>query len=103
MSECGNINHRINVKPIREYLWHPSILKTYRVGRSKSTRSKLRDQLEANHRNEFVAIEPESGDYFLGKTLSEAIQAARSKYSDRISFALRIGHPSAVHLGVMAT
>ena len=58
--------------------------------------------LEACHRHAFVAVEPDSGDYFLGNTLSEAIQAARKAYPDRISFALRVGHPSAVNLGVMS-
>ena len=39
--------------------------------------SRLRTNLEADHRNAFVAVEPDSGDYFLGETLSEAVQAAR--------------------------
>ena len=65
--------------------------------------SRLRVKLEADHRNAFVAVEPDSGDYFLGETLTEAIQAARKAYPDRISFALRVGHPSAVNLGVMST
>lgn len=64
--------------------------------------SQLRVKLEACHRHAFVAVEPESGDYFLGDTLSEAIQAARKAYPDRISFALRVGHPSAVNIGVMS-
>ena len=38
---------------------------------------RLRVKLEAEHRDAFVAVEPDSGDYFLGKTLSEAIVAAR--------------------------
>ena len=65
--------------------------------------ARLRVKLEAQHRNAFVAVEPDSGDYFLGVTLSEAILAAREAYPNRISFALRVGHPSAVHLGVMST
>ena len=64
---------------------------------------RLRGILEADHRNAYVAVEPDSGDYFLGDTLSEAIQAARTAHPNRISFALRVGHPSAVHLGVMST
>ena len=64
---------------------------------------RLRVKLEADHRNSFVAVEPDSGDYFLGDTLSEAIQAARTAHPNKISFALRVGHPSAVHLGVMST
>ncbi len=63
---------------------------------------KLRSRLEPAHLDDFVAIEPESGDYFLGSTLSEAIQGARAAYPDRLSFALRIGHESTVELGVLA-
>ncbi len=64
---------------------------------------RLRVMLETDHRNAYVAVEPDSGDYFLGDTLSEAIQAARTAHPNRISFALRVGHPTAVHLGVMST
>lgn len=60
---------------------------------------RLKALLEPAHVNEFLAIEPDSGDYFLGKTLTEAITAARRAYPDRISYALRIGHPAAVHIG----
>ncbi len=63
--------------------------------------ARYRTQLEATHADEFVAIEPDSGDYFLGRTLSEAIQAARSAYPERISLAMRVGHKAAVELGVL--
>ena len=62
----------------------------------------LRSRLELTNRDDFVAIEPESGDFFLGKTLSEAIQAARAAHPDRLPFALRVGHRTAVEMGVMA-
>ena len=63
--------------------------------------SHLREELEASHRNGFVAIEPDSGDYFLGRTLSEAIQASRATHPDRLAFAMRVGHSTAVHIGVL--
>jgi hypothetical protein len=63
--------------------------------------AKLRTQLESAHRNYFVAIEPDSGDYFLGNTLSEAIQASRSVHPDKLAFALRVGHETAVTIGVL--
>jgi hypothetical protein len=62
---------------------------------------KLKSTLEASHWDDFVAIEPESGDYFLGKTLSEAIQAARTAHPDRLPFALRVGRRATVELGVL--
>ena len=62
---------------------------------------RLKDCLEKSHLDYFVAIEPDSGDYFLGQTLSEAIAAARKTYPDRVAHALRVGHKTAVHFGGM--
>jgi hypothetical protein len=62
--------------------------------------SRLQDLLEPEHLDEFVAIEPESGDYFLGGTLSEAIGAARQSYPDRLAHAMRVGHKTALHIGL---
>jgi hypothetical protein len=64
---------------------------------------RLQATLEKSHRDEFVAIEPQSGDYFLGRTLSEAVRAARQAHPERLSFVLRIGHRTAVHIGVVQT
>ena len=61
---------------------------------------RLRAMLEREHRDEFVAIEPISGDYFLGATLSEAIGAARAKHPQRLAHAMRVGHPAAIHFGM---
>jgi hypothetical protein len=62
----------------------------------------LKPRLEATNPDDFVAIEPESGEFFLGSTLSQAIQAARVAHPGRLSFALRVGHDTAVQLGVLA-
>lgn len=51
--------------------------------------------LESQHQNRFVAIEPESGEYFLGDTFDDAVKAARTKYPDRMSHIIRIGHGTA--------
>ena len=59
----------------------------------------LRETLEAKSLNAFVAIEPVSGEYFIGATLSEAIGAAREKFPNRLAHALRIGHQAAVEFG----
>jgi hypothetical protein len=63
---------------------------------------KLKARLEVTNEGDFVAIEPDSGDYFIGKTLSEAIQFARAAHPDRLPFALRVGHKNTVELGVVA-
>jgi hypothetical protein len=61
---------------------------------------RLRSDLEATHPDEFVAVEPISGDHFLGKTLSVALGAAHDAHPDRLSHAMRVGHPAALHFGV---
>jgi hypothetical protein len=59
----------------------------------------LRAVLEPQHLNRFVAIEPESGEYFLGDTFDEAVKSARTKYPSRLSHTIRIGHRAAFHMG----
>jgi hypothetical protein len=61
---------------------------------------RLKALLEPTHIGEFVAIEPTSGAHFVGTTLREAIGAARSAYPSRLAYAMRIGHRTAVHLGI---
>jgi hypothetical protein len=61
----------------------------------------LRDSLEAEHRDRFVAIEPDSGDHFLADTFDAAVKAARSKYPSRLSHTIRIGHRAAFNIGLV--
>ncbi len=61
--------------------------------------SQLQKELESQHRGRFVAIEPESGEYFLGDTFDEAVKAARTKYPSRLSHGIWIGHRAAFHIG----
>jgi len=62
---------------------------------------RLQRDLEAQHRGQFVAIEPDSGEYYLADSFGQAVAAARSAYPDRISFVIRIGHAAAIHIGRM--
>jgi hypothetical protein len=65
--------------------------------------SRLKVELEADHRDRFVAIEPISGDHFLGDRFIDAALAAKDAYPDRKSFVIRIGHEAAFHLGGFAS
>ena len=65
--------------------------------------SRLRAELEAKHRDRFVAIEPISESYFLGDEFIEAALAAKSAYPDRRSFVIRVGHDAAFHIGGFAS
>jgi hypothetical protein len=61
----------------------------------------LQAVLEPQHPDRFVAIEPESGEYFLGDTFDQAVKAAKEKHSSRLSHTIRIGHRAALHIGGM--
>jgi hypothetical protein len=59
----------------------------------------LKLQLETEHRDKFVAIEPVSKKFFLGTSFIDAALAAKTAFPDRKSFVLRIGHDAAFHIG----
>lgn len=60
--------------------------------------TKLKKLLERQHRGEFVAIEVQSGDYFLGKTQADALAAAKRKYPERLLHFVKIGFPATVSM-----
>lgn len=61
----------------------------------------LRIDLEAKHPEEFVAIEPDSGDFFIASTFDAAVKLARLKHPSKLSHTIRVGHAAAFHLGVL--
>lgn len=63
----------------------------------------FRQQLEATHRDQYVAIEPVSREYFVGETFVAAALAAREAFPDRPPFVVHIGHETAFHLGASAS
>ena len=51
-------------------------------------------------KGKIAAIEPRSGDFFLGDTLVAAVKQAREKYPARAFYFIRVGSPTAhVHHG----
>jgi len=64
--------------------------------------TQLRGELEQKHSGRYVCIEPVSGSYFLGDTFDQAVNAALDAFPTRLTHTLRIGHPAALHLGVLA-
>lgn len=60
---------------------------------------KLKAILEPQENGKFVAIEPETEQYFLGKTALEAIKTGNSNFPDKILFLARVGFPAAYKLG----
>ena len=53
----------------------------------------IKDKLEPEHKGELVAIEVETGDYFLGQSVIEAIEKGREKYPNTVFHVIRIGYP----------
>jgi len=66
---------------------------------AKDVYQALKDSLEANHLDDFVAIEPNSKSHFIGKTFVEAALAAKEAFPDQKPFVIRIGREAAFHLG----
>lgn len=62
---------------------------------SKDVLEKLKD-LEAEYKGRIVAIEPDTSEYFLGKTVLEAFDKAHKVYPESLFYFVRIGYP-AVH------
>ena len=56
------------------------------IERSKQIYEQYRDSLEIEHRDQYVTIEPESGEYFLGDSFCKAVEAARKKLGVEIEF-----------------
>ncbi|MBA7556693.1 hypothetical protein ES705_49409 [subsurface metagenome] len=55
----------------------------------------IKEKLEPTLNNKFVAIEVDSGDYFIGNDAIEATNKARGKYPSSVFFLARIGYPAA--------
>ncbi|MGH9847636.1 MAG: hypothetical protein ACREEM_53780 [Blastocatellia bacterium] len=60
--------------------------------------TKLKSLLEPLHTGKFAAIEPDSGEYFLGTKMIEAVLQARAKYPDKLVYIVRIGFRAAVSM-----
>jgi hypothetical protein len=70
------------------------------IGRAKRLYAEqFQAVLEPRHMGRFVAIEPESGEYFLGDTFDQAVKSTRAKYPSRLSHTIRIGQRAAFHMG----
>ena len=61
-------------------------------------RTKLKALLEPAYIGKFAAIEPDSGEYFLGDRMIEAVDKAEAKYPDKLVYIVRIGFRAAVKM-----
>jgi len=58
-------------------------------------KTKLKDVLEPAHTGMFAAIEVDSGEYFLGARMGEALEQAIAKYPDKKFYIVRVGFRAA--------
>ena len=64
---------------------------------------RLASVLEPSHCGEFVAVEPDSGRYFLGSTASGALVAASAAMPNNLFYLTRVGRETAHTIGGHAT
>lgn len=66
-------------------------------------RQSLASILEPSHTGEFVAVEPDSGRYFLASTASAALVAAHAAMPNNLFYLTRVGRETAHTVGGHAT
>ena len=72
------------------------------VGRGKKVyEEKLKTLLEPTHIGEFLAIEPETGRYFLGATVLAAMDAAQEAMPEDVFYVMRVGYDYVHKFGVL--
>ncbi|MBU1262938.1 hypothetical protein KKG61_05690 [bacterium] len=59
----------------------------------------LREKLERDHKGEFIAIEINSGDFFLGKNEIEAYEKGIEKYPTKTFVYKRVGYKATHFVG----
>ena len=68
----------------------------------KVYQEQLKKKLEPKFKGRFVAIEVNSGEYFMGDSLLQSLQKARAKYPDRLFHTIRIGYEGVFKMGSYA-
>lgn len=74
-------------------IWQDKKARQAFVARGKAAFAQINEELDGV--DGVVAIEPESGDYFVGATLGQANNAARQKYLDHWLYFARLDNPDA--------
>ncbi len=59
----------------------------------------IRQQVEADHYGEIVAIDVDSGDYAIGKNAIAASEALRDQHPDAQVWLMRVGHRTLYRFG----
>ncbi len=65
------------------------------VDKGEEIYKRIRDQLEKEHRGEFLTINVDTGEYWLGRTAAEADKKGRENYPDEVFYLARVGRRAA--------
>jgi hypothetical protein len=76
-------------------IWQDKDARSAFIARGREAFEGIRGELEGQEDAGIVAIEPESGDYFVGKTLGQADRAAFEQYPDQWVYFVRVDDPEA--------
>ena len=59
----------------------------------------LQDKLEAEHRDRYVAINVDNGQYALGDSVRGALAHAHERWPGGVFYVMWIGHPAVARIG----
>ncbi len=76
-------------------IWQDKKAREAFVAQGKQSFEKIKGEVKGQEDAVVVAVEPESGDYFVGKTLGQADRAAFEKYPDQWVYFVRMDNPDA--------
>ncbi len=68
------------------------------VEKAKAIYEQLKPQLLPHYKGWFIAIDPETGDYELGKTTMEARQKLQERHPNKVFYLMRVGYRAAGRL-----
>lgn len=71
--------------------------------KGKEIYQSLKATLEPEHKGEYLVIEVESGDYFIGETIGKARKKAQKKYPEKVFYLIKIGYPGVFNLSTFAS
>ncbi|MCS7264058.1 MAG: hypothetical protein NZ805_04415 [Armatimonadetes bacterium] len=66
--------------------------------KGRAVYERVKDQLMPQYKGWFIAIDPETGDYALGKDPTEANHALRQRHPGKVFYLMRVGYRAAGRL-----
>lgn len=54
----------------------------------------VKSNLEPSYNGKYVALDYESGKYWIGETVSEAIEKAKKEYPQKLFYVVQVGSPT---------